>query len=169
MNVRISKLAGPAAALVALGLVGATALASHSIPYLPASGPSPLRFEVAMARTFRFPAPKPVVTKTNAPAAPVETSTEVPSPVAPVEPVPAQVETAEVQPLPIGDPVEPLNQRASAPASDMLMVTPQMLVEYLKPTPGVTNSNVSVLVPFTFKPPLEKTPTPSSRATYKTE
>lgn len=56
-----------------------------------------------------------------------------------------------------------------SPASEMLFVTPQMLVEFFKPLPGNTNTApVRVIVPVDigFQPPLGQ-PTPSSQAIYR--
>ena len=56
-----------------------------------------------------------------------------------------------------------------SPASEMLFVTPQMLVEFFKPLPGSTNAGpVRVIVPVDigFQPPLGQ-PTPSSQAIYR--
>ena len=57
----------------------------------------------------------------------------------------------------------------TSPASEMLFVTPQMLVEFFKPLPGSTNTApVRVIVPVDigFQPPLGQ-PTPSSQAIYR--
>jgi hypothetical protein len=57
----------------------------------------------------------------------------------------------------------------SPAANDLLVITPQMLVEYFKPMSGTTNgSGAAVIVPVTFTP---ATPTaqPSSKAIYKTQ
>ncbi len=57
----------------------------------------------------------------------------------------------------------------TSPASEMLFVTPQMLVEFFKPLPGSTNTGpVRVIVPVDigFQPPLGQ-PTPSSQAIYR--
>jgi hypothetical protein len=53
---------------------------------------------------------------------------------------------------------------ATVPASDLLVITPQMLVDYFKPGQSPTNAaNVSVLVPVGFTPAIPAT-TPASDA-----
>ena len=53
---------------------------------------------------------------------------------------------------------------AMVPASDLLVITPQMLVDYFKPGQSPTNAaNVSVLVPVGFTPAIPAT-TPASDA-----
>lgn len=56
-------------------------------------------------------------------------------------------------------------------ASDLLVVTPQMLVDYFKPSRAATNSaNTAVFVPLGFTPPAPMAVTPpSSSATYRTQ
>ena len=55
----------------------------------------------------------------------------------------------------------------TASANDMLVVTPQMLINYFKPGVMSTNSaNTTVVVPVGFRPP-GSTPPPASQAIYK--
>jgi len=63
----------------------------------------------------------------------------------------------------------PADTNTVGPASDLLLVTPQMLVEFFKPVPGVTNTApLRVLVPMDveFQPPLARPPA-SSQAIYR--
>jgi|GEM_PF-1049759 len=63
----------------------------------------------------------------------------------------------------------PAGTNTVGPASDLLLVTPQMLVEFFKPVPGVTNTApLRVVVPMEveFQPPLARPPT-SSQAIYR--
>lgn len=65
-------------------------------------------------------------------------------------------------------PIEPAAPPAELPAetaSDMLVVTPQMLASYFKPVRGVTNApGVAVFVPVGFTPPSAPA---GSQATYR--
>ena len=160
-------------ALLALSVSSATALAGRSDAYLPATGPAPLRFEVAMVRSFTFPKLKPadISTKTNVTekTQSASASTEKSSAAAPSDPA------QEINPLPqtnpIGESVLPIGQRSSDPSSAAgdTLITPQILTEYLKPNLGATNGpSASVLVPFNFTPPTAKSPG-ESRATYKVQ
>jgi len=63
----------------------------------------------------------------------------------------------------------PADTNTVGPASDLLLVTPQMLGEFFKPVPGVTNTApLRVLVPMDveFQPPLARPPA-SSQAIYR--
>ncbi|MCS7091400.1 MAG: hypothetical protein NZM03_11890 [Limisphaera sp.] len=56
-------------------------------------------------------------------------------------------------------------------ASQLLLVTPQMLVEFFKPVPGASNpvpARVLVPVDMGFRPPLA-TPVPTSQAIYRSQ
>jgi hypothetical protein len=57
---------------------------------------------------------------------------------------------------------------APAPASDLLIITPQMLVDYFKPGQSPTNAaNASVLEPVGFTPAIPSAP-PASDAAFAT-
>jgi hypothetical protein len=138
--------------------------------YLKDTGPAPLRFSVTPAVPASFVLPvalvepqKPTNTteiavstmnsgQTNAVAA-VPASTPAPSPTA----VPGTESPAKPAPTPS--------------ASEMLVVSPQMLTEFFRPVAEGTNSASTVVVPVMtplpvgFNPPLVKSP---SRATYNT-
>lgn len=80
-------------------------------------------------------------------------------------------------PLAIPQPLSPPSTPASpeiataASASDLLVVTPQMLVDYFKPSRATTNSaGTAIFVPLGFTPPAPMAVTPpSSSATYRTQ
>ena len=56
----------------------------------------------------------------------------------------------------------------ASPASDLLVVTPEMLFDYFRSVPAGTNAaNVMVLVPMDFTPAFPPG-APSSSATYRT-
>ena len=56
---------------------------------------------------------------------------------------------------------------ASPAANDLLVVTPQMLVNYFKPGKTTNGPSASVLVPMGMNPPASSTPRPASQATYQ--
>jgi hypothetical protein len=174
-------------------LIGAMAAAggiatakSAALGYLATVGPVPLRFQPRVTKIGILPPisegspvsePKPEVP--NPP--PVSTSEPTPENTPAQEPIPAEPmpplsDTPPVQPdqtpdslLPVIE--NPLPDPAQPPrsANDLLVITPQILIEYFKPVGSSTNAaGVSVLGPVNFTPP---TPTiaPSSRAVYKTE
>lgn len=155
--------------------------------YLPVTGPVPLRFEIAMARSYVFPRPQPAppaVKNEEAQPAPAAASGAAAS--AATRPVATFSETATAQTVTnlspetpaatspesaIPEIIAPLKRKASAAASDMLLVTPEMLAEFLKPRQFQTNNagaTVIVPAPVNFIAPVEND-APSSRATYKTE
>jgi hypothetical protein len=170
---------GRAAAWITFMLATATAMAARGGgAYLPITGPTPLRFEVAMARTFALPPVKsaghlaktddakpgiePAQALTNAvPKALTVSSAEPDMGAAPATP----------QTFSLGESMSPVPTAAYSPAGDTPLITPQIMAEYFKPTPGSTNAaGVSVFppIPVGFTPPMEKTPA-SSRATYKVQ
>jgi len=144
-------------------------------PYLTQSGPPPLRFSVAMASMASFALPAslfPHSAATNATEAVSSKSiTSQTNSIAPLTPL----VTSPANNLFLTTGPEPLNNSAITPsASDMLVVSPQMLTEYFKPGPEGTNSGNSansgnaVILPVAvgFTPPSAK---PSSQATYKVQ
>jgi hypothetical protein len=162
---------GRAAAWVAFILASATALAAHgSGAYLPITGPTPLRFETAMARTFALPPAKPAEHLDPKPVSePAQTLTNAAPETLTVSNAEPGLGTAET--FPLGESMSPVPTAANSPAGDAPLITPQILAEYFKPARGSTNATgVSVFVPTQvgFTPPMEKTPA-SSRATYKVQ
>jgi len=151
--------------------------------YLPRIGPAPLRFATISANSkgFVWPVPlNPLRSTTNSTA---ETSLQVSNtPTNSAVPVPslAGSKTNNVSPplslemsvsspanasqTPNGTDGNPLS------ASNLLIVTPQMLADYFKATPGgldkvSTNAPVGAEIP--FNPPTPKPP--SSEAVYRTQ
>ena len=141
----------------------------HAKAYLPLVGPPPLRFEVAI---------RPVndlswMPKITTPAVETNPPQEISS-VTSNNVTPMTLATQTVLPTnpPISLPPENLSTNSTPltpPANDLLVVTPEMLVDYFKPNPTsgtATNSvNVHVLAPVNFTPPASAT-TPSSQAIY---
>ncbi|HXT12487.1 MAG TPA: hypothetical protein VN873_13060 [Candidatus Angelobacter sp.] len=138
-----------------------------NIPYLKQSGPSPLRFSPTLAEMTSFDLPallieraSPTNTTESTETKSVESKTNSPAiSSAPVLPPPATV--------PVTATAEPQNNSASGPsASDLLVVSPQMLTEFFKPDASGTNTATPVVTPAApvgFTPP---SVAPSSRATY---
>jgi len=131
--------------------------------YLHRVGATPLRFSLSTATiSFTLPAillPPPAPTNSTENAAGSSTNIVNIGPTAFPEatvPVPAKL-------VPSAAPNPPDN---SASASDMLVVSPQMLTEYFQPGSEGTNSATTAPLPAPvgFTPPLVK---PSSQATYR--
>jgi hypothetical protein len=148
--------------------------------YLPITGPTPLRFEVVMARTFALPPGKPAEHPAKTDDAkpviePIQALTNaVPGPltvsVSSAEPDMGAAPTAP-QTFSLGESLAPIPTAAYSPAGGTTLITPQIVAEYFKPAPGSTNAaGVSVFlpVPVGFTPPMENPPA-SSRATYKVQ
>ncbi len=142
--------------------------------YLPITGPTPLRFEVAMVRPSK---PGPAIL----PLKPVEKSGDTfphPTAAAPTN-APEEIHYSAGEP-PAEPPEPPMAAVGTEPAMPAVVhpltespqfVTPQMLAEYFRPAAGSTNGpGVSILLPVSaiFRPPTEQ-PQARSRATYKTE
>jgi len=137
--------------------------------YLPMIGPAPLRFETATvhAKVISWISPtadKPAVTAEmnsppEIPAGPAKTDGAIPL---------TNMKTdAAVPALP-----ENLSTNSPAEAhsaNDLLVVTPEMLVDYFKPESAETNqTNVRVLAPVGFMPP-SSAASPSSQAIYRSQ
>ncbi|HZL42456.1 MAG TPA: hypothetical protein VFD66_04175 [Verrucomicrobiae bacterium] len=75
--------------------------------------------------------------------------------------------TNSVESMPAGNPGFPTNSFVGIPpASDLLPVSPEMLVEYFKPVQGPTNSaSATVMVPLGFTPAAP--PARGSSAVYR--
>jgi hypothetical protein len=140
-------------------------------PYLTQTGPSPLRFSLTAAFPASNVLPAALVEPpklTNATETAV--SPAISSQTNAVATVPASTPATNAQPTILGteSPTKPTPPPA---ASELLVVSPQMLTEFFKPVAEGTNSASAVVVPVTtpvpvgFNPPLVK---PSSRATYNT-
>jgi hypothetical protein len=137
--------------------------------YLKQIGPSPLRFSLATA-TFSFALPPVLIERpamTNSPEIAVVKANSVDTnavavQAAPISPLPANNIPA------ISNPILPNNSTPRPSASDLLVVSPQMLTEFFKPGLDGTNSPSAVVVPVPvgFTPP---SVTPSSQAIYKSQ
>ena len=166
-----------ARALVLALAVPASAYTVGGEGYLAKSGPVPLRFQIrkAAANSFKLPplpddAPSAAAT-TNEIAQTAPTGTQVSSNGTP------EVVSASSDPnffnamglppffVPQGE--NPTNAAAGpGSANNLLSITPQMFVEYFRPTPGLTNgAGMSVSVPVGFMPPPPPV-SPGSKATY---
>jgi hypothetical protein len=137
--------------------------------YLPLIGTPPLRFEAAAVHARAFSWISPVTVK---PAAPAETNS------------PPEISTASkilAAAIPLMDlktnapnPSLPENLSTNSTAdthsaNDLLVVTPEMLVDYFKPGTDATNqTNVRVLAPVGFMPP-PAVASPSSEAIYRSQ
>src|ERR1041385_6260933 len=137
--------------------------------YLSRTGSPPLRFGVAMDGHVRIQLP-PLFSANSA----GNTETSAPSPVVPAKvtiPQPGEsisapfTSTNEITfPPPNASeqnsPIEPIDSGAfHSTASDLLTVTPQMLVEYFTPAANGTNHShtaIVVPVPVGFTPPMPK-------------
>lgn len=108
------------------------------------------------------PSPEPLGASATAPAASTGSSPTNPAP---------PYEFVLPDPLPGSAPSASTGATTNTvgPASEMLIVTPQMLVDFFKPLPGLSNAApVRVIVPVDigFQPPLVQ-PAPSSQAIYR--
>jgi len=140
--------------------------------YLKQIGPAPLRFSLATAVPASFTLPTALVE----PQKPTNTTEIAVSPAIPAETnavatVPIAVPATNAPP-PILSAETPAKPTSTPAASEMLVVSPQMLTEFFKPATEGTNATSNFIVPVTtpvvpvgFTPPLVK---PSSRATYNT-
>jgi hypothetical protein len=153
----------------AVALIVCAAPQSRGISaYLKVIGPSPLRFYAGTSIPAPYILPKSLIEHL------------APTNVAPVvSPATTSIDTnavAAAPPKPVVLPISPVVLTTTAPqnsststpsASDMLVVSPQMLTEFFKPVTDGTNAPGTVVVPVTmpvgFTPP---SATPPSRATY---
>lgn len=174
MNTHFSTTRKLAAAWIMLVLATASAMAARGGAYLPITGPTPLRFEATMPRTFALSHSKSAEQVAKADDAkstivPADAGTNTPpqtSTASTTEPNPTDPQT-----ISIGESMAPVPTATYLPAGEMPLVTPQMLAEYFRPFPGATNgAGVSVSLPIQvgFTPPMEKPPA-TSRATYKVQ
>lgn len=191
------RLFGAVCAVACGGMLGLEAVAAG---YLPVTGPVPLRFETEKPPPKPLVLPALVQEEPPSPAPAEETPppevAATPAAETNAAPVAAVAEPAVVTPAPesaatlldqlyggdgssayanpyaIPAPQPAPKPGLETPASNLLVVTPQMLAEYFRVSPTVgTSSNASspaVFVPVGFTPP---TPVglPSSQATYRTQ
>ena len=139
--------------------------------YLKQIGPSPLRFSLATAVPTSFVLPTALIEPqkpTNATETAVSPAISAQTNAVPVVPTTAPATNAQPSALGTETPPKP---SPSPSASEMLVVSPQMLTEFFKPVAETTNAANNVVTPVTaplpvgFTPPLVK---PASRATYNT-
>jgi hypothetical protein len=135
-------------------------------PYLKLGGPPALRFSLAMVDLASLALPASLTEK-PAPANTTEVAVNKADTTAtnavPLH-TPAISSSADDLTIPTNS-ILPNTSPVTPAASDMLVVSPQMLTEYFKPGPDGTNSANTVILPVAvgFTPPSAK---PSSRATY---
>jgi len=138
--------------------------------YLKDTGPSPLRFSLASAVPASFVLPTALVepqkpTNTTEIAVSATNSGQTNA----VSAVSASAPTTS--PSAVSGPEFPGKPTPTPSASELLVVSPQMLTEFFRPVAGGTNSASTVVVPVMtplpvgFNPPSVKSP---SRATYNT-
>ena len=164
MNTRLFKHCRVCIILVALAAL--TEPPARGAAYLPLVGPPPMRFEKASDGPRKIswtpPAliPPPVVVEPNLPSV---TATIPANNVVSPHPV---IEPANT---PVSLPPENLSTNSAVQtrsANELLVVTPEMLVDYFKPNHNATNAaNVRVLAPVNFTPPASAS-MPSSQAIY---
>ncbi|HWD93814.1 MAG TPA: hypothetical protein VG938_15850 [Verrucomicrobiae bacterium] len=159
-------------AVIALLLACTAAQTRGDGVYLRKIGPSPLRFSLATA-SFSFALPQMLREQsavTNSPEAEVANPSDT-NVVASQLPLPSA--TNNVPDL--TNPNLPKNPLPGASASDLLVVSPQMLTEFFKPGTNGTNSPGATAVPAPTAPvaPIGFTPPlvmpPSSQAIYKSQ
>ena len=176
MSARISATGRTIGVWPAVLMATATAINADSA-YLPVTGPPPLRFEVAMTRTFDFSTvgknavPPPKTEAVSVLMEPAHGSTNAAATVVSITESNGSVLSVALPNTAPEESVVPEPPVAPHPADNLLVITPQMLAEYFKPFPGATNAaGVSVFLPVQigFTPPTDKAPV-ASRATYKVQ
>jgi hypothetical protein len=179
----ISKMdASKAVLVILLATIPAEGLWSSDF-YLARIGPAPLRFAAVLANSKAFVWPVPLIpsrSTTNSAAEPSfpasNTGTNLVIPA--VGPTTAQTNSIPATSSPetnVFNAASPVQTSIGADgnplsASNLLIVTPQMLADYFKATPGgldkvSTNAPVGAEIP--FNPPTPKPP--SSEAVYRTQ
>jgi len=138
-----------------------TTLPARGGAYLPLIGPPTLRFATAASGKesswTRMPS-RPVAESSPPPAIPVISAKPVTA---------ASPGSVPTPPPPDAPPANPAPQVGSA--NEMLVVSPDMLVDYFKQRNNVASQSIThVLTPVNFLPP-PSTITYSSQATYKTQ
>lgn len=185
---RLARVIIPVVAVLFALISNAARVASNGTPYLSSVGPPSLRFAPTQERGIFAPTyysladsqPKKAEVAAAAPGAKPVTSPATPPAdnISEIDIFPPSTNGTEMTSssppaAPAFTPppdVDGANQ-ISGPA-DKMVVTPEMLLDYLKPSPGGTGnaaqSAVVVPVKLGFVPPTPVT-TPSSRAVYKKE
>ena len=139
--------------------------------YLPLVGPPPLRFEKAADSPTIFSWTPAVLapTASTPPPVSVETNSQYVTSTLSANNVispPASIETASAPQKSPPDNLSTNSMVPTRPANDLLVVTPEMLVDYFKPNRDAANAaNVHVLAPVNFTPP-SSVSIPSSQASY---
>lgn len=156
------------ASIILVALAALTEPPARGAAYLPLVGPPPMRFVKATdgSKTISWTPPaliSPAVVVE--PTLPSVTTTIPVNNVVPPRPV---IEPANTPvPLPTGN-LSTNSSVQTRSANELLMVTPEMLVDYFKPNNNATNAaNVHVLAPVNFTPPASAS-IPSSQAIYIT-
>ena len=140
--------------------------------YLKQTGPAPLRFSTAKAVPLSFVLPA-ALAEPQKPTNTVEIATSATTSAQTNAIAAAPVSTpATNSPTTVSNPESPAKPTSTPSASEMLVVSPQMLTEFFKPVmEGGTNAASTVIVPVTTPIPVGFTPPsvrPPSRATYNT-
>ena len=165
MNTRLFEHCRACVILVALAAL--TELPTRGAAYLRVVGPPPMRFEKATDGSKKISWTPPALIPpavVAGPALPSVTST------IPVNNVVSSHPVVEPARTPVILPTENLSTNSvvqARSANELLVVTPEMLVDYFKPNNNATNAaNVRVLVPVNFTPPASAS-MPSSQAIYR--
>lgn len=197
---RLARVIVPVVVVWIALISNAARVASNGTPYLTSVGPPSLRFAPAPERGVFTPTyyslsdsqPKKAEVKPEIATAAPGTKPPAQPAVAPQsKPVETAPEIAVFPPSTNGSEMTSSSPPAAPPAlaftpppdaaganqvsgpADNAVVTPEMLLDYLKPSPGgtgnATQSAVVVPVKLGFVPPTPATAPPSSRAVYKKE
>ncbi|MBC8094599.1 MAG: hypothetical protein H7Y43_02190, partial [Akkermansiaceae bacterium] len=140
-----------------MALSGFATAHAAGVGYLVKTGPVPLRFQPAVVQKAQVLMPLPDNSPLNSVSTPpVQPASELNSrgfalPHSPLEPLlnPGNMDSMLPQPL-----AQSQNSETAQPAAnELLIVSPQMLIDYFKPMAGSTNgAGVSVLMPVNFTP-----------------
>jgi hypothetical protein len=153
--------------IILVALAALTEPPVRGAAYLPLVGPPPMRFEKAMAVSKEVSWTPPALFP---PAVAVDTNLLSANSAIPVNNVVLPHPVIEPANTPV--PLPPENSSTNSAvqtrsANELLMVTPEMLVDYFKPNNNATNAaNVHVLVPVNFTPPASASIS-SSQASYR--
>jgi hypothetical protein len=165
MNTRLFK--DCRACMILVALAALTETPTRGAAYLPLVGPPPMRFEKATggSKTISWAPPALIP-----PAVVVEPTLPSVTTTIPVNNVVSPHPVIEPANTPVPLPPENLSTNSAVQtrsANELLVVTPEMLVDYFKPNNNSTNAaNVHVLVPVNFTPPASAL-MPSSQANYR--
>jgi hypothetical protein len=154
------------ACLILVAFAALTEPPARSAAYLPLVGPPPMRFEKATDGSTKISWTPPALIP---PAVVVEPTPQNVTPTIPVNNVVSPHSVVEPAKTPVPLPTENLSTNSTVQAksaNELLLVTPEMLVDYFKPNHNATNAaNVRVLAPVNFTPPASAS-MPSSQASY---